>query len=272
MEMTPEIRSFRKEEVHQAVDIERAVWGSATPAQQFMTAMKNGGLLIGAFIDGRAVGFQYSFAGFDGSRTYLCSHMLALLPEHRHSGLGAAMKRHQAELARKIGYDWIQWTFDPLESRNAYLNIEKLGGIVSTYWPNCYGEMKDPLNAGLPTDRFRLDWWIDSPRVTEGVRQPSLQVEHPYSITFNECGLPVLEAPDWVPAEDAFAVPVPADFQEMRKQDMGLAIDWREKTRGIFPKAFQAGYVLAGVRRQDSRINEYLFYLKEQVPLKREMD
>src|SRR5690606_18217859 len=128
-----------------------------------------GGLLIGAFIGDRAVGFQYSFAGFDGKKPYLCSHMLALLPEYRHSGLGSALKWRQAEMAREIGYDWIQWTFDPLESRNAYLNIRKLGGMVSTYWENCYGEMKDSLNAGLPTDRFRLDWWINSPRVTDGL-------------------------------------------------------------------------------------------------------
>ncbi|WP_213422731.1 GNAT family N-acetyltransferase [Bhargavaea massiliensis] len=263
----PVIRSFEKEEVPQASELERAVWGSATPPQQFMTAMKNGGLLIGAFIGGQAVGFQYSFAGFDGKRPYLCSHMLALLPEYRHSGLGAAIKRHQAELAREIGYDWIQWTFDPLESRNAYLNIRKLGGVVSTYWENCYGEMKDPLNAGLPTDRFRLDWWIDSTRVTDGIRQPELTAAHPYTVSFSGSGQPVLDEAGSVPDADAFVVPVPADFQAMRKEDMALAIDWRKKTRGIFTEAFRTGYMLADVRRKDSLLNEYILYRKEHVPL-----
>jgi len=264
----PVIRSFEKEDTHQASELERAVWGSATPAQQFMTAMKNGGLLIGAFIGQRAVGFQYSFAGYDGKRPYLCSHMLAILPEYRHSGLGAAMKRHQAELARKIGYDRIQWTFDPLESRNAYLNIRKLGGVVSTYWENCYGEMKDPLNAGLPTDRFRLDWWINSPRVTDGFRQPELSATHPYTVSSGVAGLPVLDAPGIVPdTAAAFAVPVPSDFQAMRKEDMALAIDWREKTRKIFTEAFRAGYVRADVRRKDGRLNEYILIRNEHVPL-----
>ncbi|KZE38682.1 hypothetical protein AV656_07200 [Bhargavaea cecembensis] len=263
----PVIRSFEKEETHQASELERAVWGSATPPQQFMTAMKNGGLLIGAFIGDRAVGFQYSFAGFDGKRPYLCSHMLALLPEYRHLGLGAAMKRHQAELAREIGYDWIQWTFDPLESRNAYLNIRKLGGVVSTYWENCYGEMKDPLNAGLPSDRFRLDWWIESPRVTDGVRQPGLDEEKPYRLSFSASGQPVLEPPGEVPDTAAFAIPVPADFQGLRKEDMALAIDWREKTRKVFTQAFRTGYVLADVRRKDGRLNEYVLVKKEHVPL-----
>jgi predicted GNAT superfamily acetyltransferase len=193
--------------------------------------------------------------------------MLALLPEYRHSGLGAAMKRHQAELAREIGYDWIQWTFDPLESRNAYLNIRKLGGVVSTYWENCYGEMKDPLNAGLPTDRFRLDWWIESPRVTDGIRQPELDEAKPYKVSFSASGQPVLEPPGDVPDAAAFVVPVPADFQAMRKEDMTLAIDWREKTRRIFTQAFRAGYVLADVRRKDGCLNEYVLVKKEHVPL-----
>jgi predicted GNAT superfamily acetyltransferase len=263
----PVIRSFEKGETHQATELERAVWGSATPPQQFLTAMKNGGLLIGAFIGDRAVGFQYSFAGFDGKRPYLCSHMLALLPEYRHSGLGAAMKRHQAELAKEIGYDLIQWTFDPLESRNAYLNIRKLGGVVGTYWEDCYGEMKDPLNAGLPTDRFRLDWWIDSPRVTEGIRQPELDEAHPYTVSASQSGQPVLDQPGKVPEAEVIIVPVPADFQAMRKEDMALAIDWRLKTRHIFTEAFKKGYVLADVRRKDGRLNEYALIRNEHVPL-----
>ena len=266
----PVIRPFdSKEEMGQVAALEQAVWGmDETPVHQLFTAVKNGGILLGAFDGERAVGFQYSFAGFDGNRTYLCSHMLGILPEYRHSGLGADMKRAQADIARQIGYDLVRWTFDPLESRNAYLNIRKLGGVVGTYIENCYGEMNDALNAGLPTDRFEVDWWIRGPRVTDGVRPDALEPVRPFTVGTTKTGLPVLETDRLVlPEERAFSVSVPADFQELKKRDGPLALDWRMKTRELFVRAFEGGYLLEDVGRKDEKVNEYVFRIKDEVPL-----
>ncbi|MET3574968.1 GNAT family N-acetyltransferase [Bhargavaea ullalensis] len=266
----PVIRPFAtKEEMAQVAVLEKAVWGmDATPVHQLYTAVKNGGILLGAFDRDRAVGFQYSFAGFDGNRAYLCSHMLGILPEYRHSGLGADMKRVQASIARNLGYDLVRWTFDPLESRNAYLNIRKLGGVVGTYIENCYGEMTDELNAGLPTDRFEVDWWVRGQRVTDGLRAEPAEPARPFEINLTGAGLPVLEADRLVlPESRAFSVPVPARFQELKKSDAPLALDWRLKTRELFLRAFENGYVLEDVERRDEKVNEYVLRVKDEVPL-----
>src|SRR5690606_10850553 len=124
-----------------------------------------------------------------------------------------------------------------------------------------------PLNAGLPTDRFRLDWWIDSPRVTGGLRQPELDEASPYTVSTGKSCQPVLDHPGKVPESEAIIAPVRADFQSMRKEDMALAIDWRLKTRQIFTEAFKKGYVLADDRRKDGRLNEYVLIRNEHVPL-----
>ncbi|WP_040227151.1 hypothetical protein [Bhargavaea cecembensis] len=263
------IRPFAsKEEMSQVAALEQAVWGmDPTPVHQLFTAVKNGGILLGAFDGGRAVGFQYSFAGFDGKGAYLCSHMLGILPEYRHSGLGADMKRVQADIARDLGYDLVRWTFDPLESRNAYLNIHKLGGVVGTYLENCYGEMNDALNAGLPTDRFEVDWRIREARVTEGKRPAPYDAERPFRTGVTPDAFPVLETEHAkLPDGPAFAVPVPADFQAIKKGDAALALDWRMKTRELFVRSFGNGYVLEDVRRKDERINEYILKKQDTVP------
>jgi predicted GNAT superfamily acetyltransferase len=91
--------------------------------------------------------------------------MLGVHPEYRDHGVGFALKRAQWQMVRHQGLDRITWTFDPLLSRNANLNISKLGAVCNTYLRNVYGELRDELNSGLPTDRFQVDWWVNSQRV-----------------------------------------------------------------------------------------------------------
>lgn len=105
------------EELKQMQEIETAVWQMPPlPVHQTFTALNNGGIILGAFDDKKLIGFLYSFAGFDGHVSYICSHMLGILPAYRASGLGVQMKIKQAEIARDMGYQMITWTFDPLES------------------------------------------------------------------------------------------------------------------------------------------------------------
>src|SRR3970282_1162763 len=96
-----------------------------------------------------------------------CSHMLAVLPEYRDQKIGYRLKLAQREAVHEQAVRLITWTYDPLESRNANLNINRLGGIVRTYKRNHYGEMQDGLNAGLPSDRLLVEWWITSNRVKQ---------------------------------------------------------------------------------------------------------
>jgi len=161
------------EEMALIESLQRAVWpGSETdvvPAHMLVTAVHNGGIVAGAFVDEQLIGFVFGFPGIestpDGPRPKHCSHMMGIHPDHRDSGIGFALKRAQWQMVRHQGLDHITWTYDPLLSRNAYLNIAKLGAVCNMYRRSEYGEMRDGLNAGLPSDRFQVDWWIHTRRV-----------------------------------------------------------------------------------------------------------
>ena len=161
------------EEMTAVEDLQRAIWpGSETeivPAHLLITSAHNGGLVLGAFEEEKLVGFIFGFPGLeivpDGSHPKHCSHMLGILPSHRDSGLGFALKRAQWQMVRHQGLSHVTWTYDPLLSRNAQLNIAKLGAVCNIYLRSQYGDMRDGLNAGLSSDRFQVDWWIRTRRV-----------------------------------------------------------------------------------------------------------
>jgi predicted GNAT superfamily acetyltransferase len=122
------------EDLEQMALLEQKVWAmNPVPLHQTLTVAKNGGVLIGAFDENRMVGFVYSFPGYLNGETYLCSHMMGIDPAYQNQGLGYRLKMKQAEEAKQLGYIKIRWTYDPLESRNGYLNITKLGAICSDY-------------------------------------------------------------------------------------------------------------------------------------------
>ncbi len=161
------------EEMDSVQELQRLVWpGSETeviPAHALLAVVHNGGLLLGAFVNEKLVGAAWGFPGFystpDGPRLKHCSHILAVHPEWRDSGLGFGLKRAQWQMVRHQGLDLITWTYDPLLSRNAHLNIAKLGAVCNTYRRSEYGDMRDGLNVGLPSDRFQVDWWVNTRRV-----------------------------------------------------------------------------------------------------------
>ena len=158
------------EEFRQCVGLQKTVWGwedeDLIPARFFVVARKIEGQVIGAFEpSGRMVGFCLGVPALKGSMVYLHSHMLAVLPEQRRSGLGRRMKLEQRRQALERGIRLIEWTFDPLEWRNAIFNLNRLGAIARRYVTNQYGISSSPLHRGLPTDRLIAEWWLESPRV-----------------------------------------------------------------------------------------------------------
>ena len=151
------------------VDVQLAVWGYSDgdliPKRVFIVAERIGGQVIGAFAEERMVGFAMALPGYRDGRSYLHSHMLAVLPEFRNAGLGRRLKLAQRDDALARGFDCMEWTFDPLEIKNAHLNIARLGAIVRRYIPDFYGPSTSPLQGGLPTDRLVAEWWLRSARV-----------------------------------------------------------------------------------------------------------
>ena len=251
------------EEMTAVEALQRAVWpGSETdvvPAHLLITAIHNGGLVLGAFIEDQMVGFVFGFPGLettpDGPRPKHCSHMMGVHPDYRDSGLGFALKRAQWQMVRHQGLDHITWTYDPLLSRNAYLNIAKLGAVCNTYRRSEYGDMRDGLNAGLPSDRFQVDWWINTRRVE---RRLSKRARRRLTLdNFSKAELQPLYSPHtgsdgwphppehFLPLESNLALAeIPADFMALKAADFSLARDWRFFSREVFETAFVGGFLV----------------------------
>jgi predicted GNAT superfamily acetyltransferase len=164
--------------------LQKEVWNftdaELVPLRMFVVADKVGGQVIGAFEGSQMIGFALAVPGTRSGHVYLHSHMLAVRKEYRNAGLGRRMKLMQRDDAMSRGIDLIEWTFDPLEIKNAYLNIEKLGAIARRYNINQYGITSSPLQGGLPSDRLIAEWWLKSKRVAsllETRKNPAFQTE-----------------------------------------------------------------------------------------------
>ena len=168
------------EQFERCVVLQSEVWGyndgDTIPRRVFIVAQRIGGQVLGAFDGDTMIGFAMSLPGYRDGRSYLHSHMLAVLPEYRNTGIGRRLKLAQRDDAIVRGFDLMEWTFDPLEIRNAHLNIARLGAIVRRYQPDFYGPSTSPLQGGLPTDRLYAEWWLRSPRVANVLRG---EVQHP---------------------------------------------------------------------------------------------
>jgi predicted GNAT superfamily acetyltransferase len=181
------------EELRACVALQKEVWNFSdaelVPLRMFVVAEKVGGQVMGAFLGHDMIGFALSVPGTRSGHVYLHSHMLAVRKEHRNSGLGRRLKLLQREEALSRGIELIEWTFDPLEIKNAYLNIEKLGAIARRYNINQYGITSSPLQGGLPSDRLIAEWWLKSKRVENlvtagknGAFAKELEIEVPAEI------------------------------------------------------------------------------------------
>jgi predicted GNAT superfamily acetyltransferase len=229
-----------------AVHVQRRVWGGdqVAPVPLFVVAAHSGGQVLGAFEEGRMIGFTLAFAGVrDGY--YLHSHMAAVLPELRDRGIGRRLKLAQREDALARGIQLIEWTFDPLESKNAYFNLNKLGAIARRLIPNCYGITQSALHHGLPTDRLVAEWWLASERV-RGAVSGSGESSFASKRTGTE------------------RVALPEGWERLRVKDRGSAAKAQSKVRQKMEKLFADGYAAVGMERREGRA-EYLFVLKNEV-------
>ena len=218
-------------EFTEAVRLQQQIWGfedvELLPVRLFVVATKIGGQAFGAFDGERMVGFCLAIPGLKaGGRYYLHSHMLGVLPEYRNLGLGRLLKLAQREDALARSVSLIEWTFDPLEIKNAYFNIERLGAIVQRYVLNQYGTTSSFLHGGLPTDRCVAEWYIASPRVRA---------------ILDGAPLPRLEA--------AARVCVPAEIDDIRHTDPKRARQIQKAISDAFLKHFQAGLAVTGFER-----------------------
>jgi predicted GNAT superfamily acetyltransferase len=158
---------------HRCVELQRAVWGESDletePYVTFVVANQTGGQVLGAFDGDTMIGFTMAIVGVRNKLPYLHSHMTGVLPEYRDRKVGRSLKLFQREEALSRDIRLIEWTFDPLETRNAHFNLNRLGAIARTYIPNFYGVTTSPLHRNLPTDRLLAEWHLDSPRTIAAI-------------------------------------------------------------------------------------------------------
>ena len=227
----------RLADFERVVEVQRAVWGVSdedlVPKRIFMVAEHIGGQVLGAFDGGLLVGFAMAFPGYREGRAYLHSHMLAVLPEYRNAGLGRRLKLAQRDDAIARGIELMEWTFDPLEIKNAHLNIARLGAIARRYRRDFYGPSTSPLQGGLPTDRLVVEWWLGSARVRRA---------------FGEETTEMATATDRVVER----IDVPCIIQDWKRdpERRTLAVSLQMRNRLVLESAFARGLAVTGYERQ----------------------
>lgn len=229
-----EIQQLSKlSEFAEVVRLQREIWGfndvELLPLRLFVVASKIGGQVLGAFDAGKMVAFCLCIPGLKPSgKYYLYSHMLGVLPAYRNTGLGRKMKLEQRTYALAAGMSLIEWTFDPLELKNAFFNIERLGAIARRYVHNQYGTTSSHLHGGLPTDRLVSEWWIQSRRVEDLLAEGSLDR----------------------PRVDA-RISLPNNIAEIRNEQSKAARQLQRDLATQFDAKFRSGLTVIGFERDD---------------------
>jgi len=238
--MTPDRKShieirqlFSLDEFTEVLNLQKSIWGfpdiELLPLRFLVVVSKVGGHVFGAYDAGRMVGFCFAIPGVKPTgRAYLHSHMLGVLSEYHNSGIGRRLKLRQREEALGRGIALMEWTFDPLELKNAFFNIERLGAIVRRYSENQYGVTASPLHGGLPTDRCVAEWWLDSARVrriVDGERLAHNPVER---------------------------ISYPADIAAIRSEDRTAAREIQRANGRLLHDAFARGLAATGFERTET--------------------
>jgi predicted GNAT superfamily acetyltransferase len=246
-------------EMHEVEELQRIVWQipdiEVVPHSQLVAAVNAGGVLLGAFDGGKMVGFAYGFVSFERGQMAHHSHMLAVLPEYRNYKLGEKLKRAQREFVLQQGITLMSWTFDPLQSLNAYFNFNKLGVVSDTYFVDFYGDDAPSFLHQNSTDRLWVFWDLKAERADfvgdlDNVKR-LVQLgknESPQVFTFEN--------------EEYLAIEIPTNINKLQEENIGLAVEWRKATRQAFIEAFEKGYIAVRFYRIGQNCGVYLLKRK----------
>lgn len=217
------------EEFHSCVDLQREIWGEkdleVEPATMFVVAAHTGGQVLGAFDGDRLIGYTLAVVGLHNGVPCLHSHMTGVQAGYRDRGVGRMLKMYQRDEALSRGIRLIQWTFDPLEIRNAYFNLNRLGAICRKYFPNLYGITTSPLHRGLATDRLLVEWQLDSARTVAAIGD-------------------LVKTPAEAPA----SIELPPELERWQKENSPEVGKVQARLREEFTRWFDKGYAAVAVR------------------------
>jgi predicted GNAT superfamily acetyltransferase len=234
-----EVETFA--ELRAVEEMQKEVWGvpdlDVVPATHLIAAQAAGGLLLGAFDRKTLVGFVYGFVAQEDGEIAHHSHMLAVKHAYRNFNLGYKLKLAQRDAVLARGIYVITWTFDPLQSLNAYFNFAKLGVICDRYFIDFYGEDAASFLHQTGTDRFWVKWLLNSQRVVKRITKADSSLEEP---------------------KDKILVEIPGDINAVQRESPETARDWRVRTRRAFTDALAEGYVIVDFYRRE---NEGIYIL-----------
>lgn len=261
-----------KQDFDAAVALQHSVWGTdfsdVVPSALLHIVGYVGGVAAGAFTEqGQLAGFVFGISGIRDGRLSHWSDILAVRAEYRDRGIGERLKRYQRELLLPLGIERMYWTVDPLESRNAHLNFNRLGATASEYHRDFYGPTTgSTLHEGLGTDRLVVLWELAAPRVAalledHGARHPASDDDLRGVPLVNETVITTEGPESGAPTLDLDAprvrLAIPADIQGLKMRSPRLSSDWRHVTRLAFESYFARGYVARALVRAGA-VSEYL--------------
>ena len=234
------------EDFRQCIELERAVWRDddigIMPIRLYLISKACKAPTVGAFDHtGKLVGFVHTMLALMGRQVVYHSHLAAVVEGLRHKDIGFRMKLKQRDFAIEYGIPLIIWTFDPLQSRNAHLNVNKLGAIIRRYEENYYGEgLSAVFDADVPSDRVFAEWWVSAPHVEAALAGHRPEVADPTSVI------------------------IPEDIQRVREQSVEEHKRWRLRVRADFLRELSKGRIARGFERDPaSATSRYLFGMDE---------
>src|SRR6266478_317991 len=264
-------------EMRAVEELQKEAWGipdlDVVPLSHLVAAKAAGGVLLGAFDHETLLGFVYGFVSHEHGTVAHHSHMLAVKPAYRNHNLGYQLKLAQRDRVLAQSIKRITWTFDPLQSLNAYFNFRKLGVLADTYKINFYGEATSSFLHQIGTDRLWVTWQLDSERVRERLQtekqQTMVEPERiPCLVQFGANHAPQRNEPSEGLGHEHFSIEIPADINALQNEKPGLAVEWREATRGAFTEAITSGYLVEEFycsNRKGQPVGNYLLTHRKKV-------
>jgi predicted GNAT superfamily acetyltransferase len=232
-------------EYEDCLRLEQITWGTGilVPTAIFVVAHESGGQIMGAFDGKEMAGFTMALAAIHDGRPSLHSHMTAVLEPYRDKGVGRALKLFQRQEALSRDIHLVEWTFDPLELKNARFNLMRLGAIIRRLIPNCYGITDSPLHKGMPTDRLVAEWWLDSPRVNR--------------ITGGASS-------DKIASTESVRISIPNNISDLRTKDRQAAEKIQTRIRQHFESNFANKMVVTAIESTASS-TDYILQPQSQI-------
>ena len=270
-----DIESF--DEMREVETLQKDVWEfsdlDVVPRTILVASKEAGGVLIGAYDGPALVGFVYGFPGYEHGQVTHHSHMLAVRPEYRNLNLGFKLKLAQRDRVLSRGIERITWTFDPLQSRNAYFNFAKLGVIADSYRVDFYGATTSSFLHQAGTDRLWVTWLIDSERVRERLGNEERAETFPSDVLqLVRVGVdlrPESNEQSHLWKQDDLAIEIPTNVEALQVEEPDLVVEWRKSTRHAFVEAVTLGYVVEEFYRCDDGDKSVGRYLLRRMPIEK---